>query len=988
MNTEYDSRSPCMSEATAIHSIMPRIARLALAVFIALVVLISLCGRLSEARRQVQASHTAATTRPSDGPSYALCAAAQDVPTRCHRPALSITKQIDPAIPDTGGVVTITFIITGLGLKRVDVVLVQDVSGSMGERDTPSGQSRLEFAKAAAITFVSELSHTDRVAVVAYNDTAWLVQPLISDTNVVTRAINGLTASGWTNIGDGIRSAYEELITSTRYHSRTVKAMVLLSDGNANRRINDPEGYARYWARAAGDCGILIYTIGLGDLSEGDPDLLVNQELLQTIAYTTGGEYYYSPDGTNLGTIYKEIALELRNLEITDVLSPGVGLDCNLLPAAWKCITGSGFTTITIPISNSELITNPWVRSFTATVNLDPRYEGPINASGSDTCYDGPGGPTCSSFENPTATVGGRKIAGIVFEDLDRDGHFDLDEERGLPGVVVTTSNGLTGVTDISGVYVLRTSTSPTLTVAISIPANYVTTTSEITHIPPLSDTYQQDFGLYTGLVGEKHSLDINGPPLFEGDILAYTVTVHNISTTLYTGVVITDAIPISTSYVGGSAHITPSGTVTVAGRTLTGNVSELLSKSLVSLTFRVTVDAGTAGQEIVRNQARVTSTVQRYHLCLDEERPHRVEPLPIPHLSLATSAQVVGPGTEVIYTYTASNPSTVVTLTDIIVTDSHLGSIPPTHFSLPPDRPVKVLSATISLTQNTTSTATITSGVEGYSGTVSGNPATITVHTIEGISLNQPYTQTLSPEYYHGDVATLYYSVTNQDVDDGVISGTILITDTLGRVITTTLFERMGPSSPTPLFSQAFTVPRDIMLTLTAVATDDIQRILTVSDEKAIVLCPIDFYEQGDGDDGDNPFTVKPIAPSIPQIHDFSKPEDEDWVGFKRAPGYKALYTFIAHPLLSEGVAISLTFEPGSSSAKGGDNLDNIKSDVRLTLLLDCDLSSPQPCEYKLQVKSPVRKYGCWTDYELRMSEITWGELRHIWLPVVLRNF
>jgi len=741
--------------------------------------------------------------------------------------------------------VTITFIITGLGLKPVDVVLVQDVSGSMGEDDTPSGHTRLEVAQAAAITFVNELTDTDRAAVVAYSNMARLVLSLTTDTDAAITVIDSLEPQGYTNIGDGIRAGHEELITSTRYHSKTVKAMLLLSDGNANRPEPDSIAaqHAISQAKMAGECGILIYTIGFG--SE------VSETLMRKLAALSGGEYYSSSNGADLETIYQEIALGLRNLVITDVLPLGVDLDCGLLLDMyndWRCVTNAGVTTVTIPMSNSELVTNPLTLSFTATVNLDPKSKGPINVEGSETCYDGPVITPCQSFENPTATVGGRKIIGTVFEDRDHYGYFD-EGENVLSDVVVTTSNGLISETDISGVYVFRTSAQPTLTVAISIPTNYFTTTSEITHILPLSGTYQWDFGLYR--------------------------------------------------------VITP----------------------------------------------------------------------PILLLGPADGVQVVRPGTEVTYVYTVSHTDPVATLNNVVVTDSHLGSIPPSPFDLPPGKTMK-LTVAVPLTYNRTSTATVTGDVKGYSGMVSGGPATTTVHVIEGISLNQPYTQT-PPTYRHGDLTTLYYSVTNRDVDDGVLDGIILVTDTLGRIITTTSFGNLDPNGASPLFSQTFTVPWDIVVTLTATAWDDIQKVLSTSDQVKLTLCPEDIYEPDN-----NVRDAYPIYPDEPQVRDFSG--NEDWVGVRLHPGDRSLYTFTALPLGPNGVSICLTLDPGGVSLIDC-NLDNPRYPVEVSRILSC--TGGDACDYFLQIRSPSLANGCWTDYRLSVREVLRDDLERILLPAVLRS-
>lgn len=377
MNTDRHSWCADVFDRQAVYSIAQGILRLILAIVVALVVVGSLLHGLSTIGRQTQA------TSP-----VAFCNVATTGSTRCSRPTLAVTKTVDPPNPETGSMVTISFIISGLGLKRGDVVLVQDVSGSMND------ESRLEASKAAAVAFVNETQATDRIAVVAYSSTARLVQPLTTDKCAVTTTINALTADGNTNIGDGIGEGYRELISSTNYASDTVKAMILLSDGQTNRPQPDAEQYARDQAQMTADCGIPIHTIGFGS---------ANEELMQDIANVTGGRYHFAPDSTELITIYKEIATELRDIVITDVLPPGVSLDCDLLPGDWGCTEGTdGFITVTYQIGNQWLIADPLILSFTATVNLSPDFENQlINAPGSCVYYDDPNSSDCQPFENP-----------------------------------------------------------------------------------------------------------------------------------------------------------------------------------------------------------------------------------------------------------------------------------------------------------------------------------------------------------------------------------------------------------------------------------------------------------------------------------------------------------------------------------------------------------------------------------------------------------
>jgi len=405
-----------------------------------------------------------------------------------------VTKTVEPDDPDTGGIVSICFTITGLEPRKVDVVLAQDVSGSMAE---PAGegvtQTRLEASQAAARTFVNSLPDTDRAAVVPYSDTVYMnrVLPLTTTKSSVLGAIDDLIAGGNTNIGEGIKVSHEELITSPRYVSNTVKTIILLSDGKANRPVdeNTAKEYAREQAEAAARDDVKIYTIGFGGDADG--------EFLQEIANIGGGQYFFASDSSALEAIYLAIALELHNVAITDILVSGVEVDCARWPDGW-CVEGAGaVTTITLPISDSLLISGSVTICFTATVNLDPNYAGPINLPGSGICYLSPAGETvCDEFENPPVTVGGRKVVGDVFHDLNANG-LQEEGERGVPGVAVQTSTGLNAVTNMSGSYVLRTSSEPSMSVAIKVPQGWGATTPISEEIPSTTGIYTIDFGIY-----------------------------------------------------------------------------------------------------------------------------------------------------------------------------------------------------------------------------------------------------------------------------------------------------------------------------------------------------------------------------------------------------------------------------------------------------------------------------------------------------------
>ena len=118
-------------------------------------------------------------------------------------------------------------------IKPVDVFLVLDVSGSMGYPPNPTS---LQYAKDAANSFVDQVigaNPSNRVGLVKYSDIAGLVQPLTHDDLTLHAAINGLSASGFTNIDDGFYTAKVNFGSTNPCITST--AIVFLTDGVANR---------------------------------------------------------------------------------------------------------------------------------------------------------------------------------------------------------------------------------------------------------------------------------------------------------------------------------------------------------------------------------------------------------------------------------------------------------------------------------------------------------------------------------------------------------------------------------------------------------------------------------------------------------------------------------------------------------------------------------------------------------------------------------
>ena len=184
----------------------------------------------------------------------------------------------------------------------LDVMMVMDRSGSMGY-DSPT---RMSQAKIAANNFLGNLKSSDQSGLVSFANTATLDKMLSSDHSQTQAAVTSLIPNGATNIGDAIKLANGEFV-STRANPEAAKIMILLTDGKANKP-NGP-GYGEYAAdvayalakaNEAAAAGIKIFTIGLGEN--------INATMLQQIAASTGGQYYFAPTAQDLDAIFALIS--------------------------------------------------------------------------------------------------------------------------------------------------------------------------------------------------------------------------------------------------------------------------------------------------------------------------------------------------------------------------------------------------------------------------------------------------------------------------------------------------------------------------------------------------------------------------------------------------------------------------------------------------------------------------------------------------------
>lgn len=200
----------------------------------------------------------------------------------------------------------------------IDIAISLDLSQSMLQDDF--SPNRLEKAKEVLGEFIDKRGN-DRLSLIVFGGDAYTKVPLTFDHNVVKEMVSKLTVDDITSnnrtaIGMGIGVALNRLKNS----EAKSKVIILLTDGENNSGEMSPSAAADI----AKELGIKIYTIGIGAREMQVPTLFgyqtvknneLDENLLQNIAKTTGGEYFRAGDSKE----FKEIFNKIDELEKTKI---------------------------------------------------------------------------------------------------------------------------------------------------------------------------------------------------------------------------------------------------------------------------------------------------------------------------------------------------------------------------------------------------------------------------------------------------------------------------------------------------------------------------------------------------------------------------------------------------------------------------------------------------------------------------------------------
>ncbi len=231
---------------------------------------------------------------------------------------------------------------------QATIILALDVSGSMRQVDILP--SRLDAAKAAAMSFVQRQRSSTQIGITAFAGYAELVQRPTSNQEALLGAIESLTTARGTAIGSGILESLDAIAEIDRNVAPSVSdpfapdqpppvpkgayvphIIVLLTDGVATTGPLPVEA-----AQQAVDRGVRVYTIGFGTEQGssqfgGGPQFGggqfggrfrrgIDEATLKQIADMTGGTYYTASSAGELLDVFQDLPTSLiTKTEVMDI---------------------------------------------------------------------------------------------------------------------------------------------------------------------------------------------------------------------------------------------------------------------------------------------------------------------------------------------------------------------------------------------------------------------------------------------------------------------------------------------------------------------------------------------------------------------------------------------------------------------------------------------------------------------------------------------
>lgn len=193
-----------------------------------------------------------------------------------------------------------------LGAGETSTVLVVDLSGSMDHRD-PSGSTKIEAAKSAAIQLINQLGQDNtalgmahEVAIVGFSDDAHVAAGFSLDTAALADVASDLHTINGTNLGAGFELANSVLRDEA---SGDAYYVILMTDGVPSVGLQSLNDFLSGPVAEAESLGACVMAVAFGADA--------NESLLRGIAEASScGEFFYAANAFQLRTSYAQAAAQ------------------------------------------------------------------------------------------------------------------------------------------------------------------------------------------------------------------------------------------------------------------------------------------------------------------------------------------------------------------------------------------------------------------------------------------------------------------------------------------------------------------------------------------------------------------------------------------------------------------------------------------------------------------------------------------------------
>jgi Ca-activated chloride channel homolog len=216
--------------------------------------------------------------------------------------------------------------------KEATIVLDIDVSRSMSATDVQP--SRLDAARRAAEAFLTKIPDKYSVGVVGFGTRAFVALPPTTDRALTHDALDSLTPSEGTAIGDAVALSTKLAKQQRAEGVMPPAAVLLISDGAPDGGRTSPLAAAR----RAGAAHIPVSTVLVGTsagvvtakLAGGYSEQIrvpPSPGTLQRIAQLSGGQFFRAHTSAALNSVYKKLATRIghktEHRQITDLFAGG-----------------------------------------------------------------------------------------------------------------------------------------------------------------------------------------------------------------------------------------------------------------------------------------------------------------------------------------------------------------------------------------------------------------------------------------------------------------------------------------------------------------------------------------------------------------------------------------------------------------------------------------------------------------------------------------